>query len=91
MTLQEDVSILISPSFDFKKNNPENYQVAIVPGRSSEKRTNSNSLFSLQVKRDVGDDYAEKNVPLIFWCIYKIWGNRPDYSVQPATNSTNTK
>ena len=81
VTFQEDVSILISPSFDFKKNNPENYQVAIVPDRSLEKRRNSSSLFSFQVKRDADDNYAEKNGPFIFWCVNKIWGYLPDYSV----------
>ena len=81
VTFQEDVSILISPSFDFKKNNPENYQVAIVQDRSLEKRRNSSSLFSFQVKRDADDNYAEKNGPFIFWCVNKIWGYLPDYSV----------
>ena len=35
-----------------------------------------------QIKRAVGDDYAERNAPFIFWCIRKIFGDRESFDAR---------
>lgn len=45
------------------------------------KKEKFKSPFSFQVKRDVGDNYAERNAAFIFKFVCKIWGFCPDYPV----------
>ena len=46
-----------------------------------------------QVKRDIGDNYAERNAPFIFWCVEKIWGNVQNYKTtnEAEVNKTPNK
>ena len=42
------------------------------------------------VKREIGDDYAERNAPFIFWCVEKIWGDVQSYKTSSQAEINNT-